>query len=72
MGRVVHVELSQEVELSRGSSCLVGRVVSCFEFFVGRVFLGRVVTRVVLSRGSSCHMGRDDLTPVHETRPCPN
>ena len=43
------------VELSRGSSCLVSRVVSWVELSRGlRFFLGRVVTRVELSHG---HMG---------------
>ena len=68
MGRVVRVELSKEVELSRGSSGLVGRV-----FCGSSIELGRVVSWVELSQGSSClvgrvyfrsscHMGRDDLT----------
>ena len=44
------VELSQEVELSRGSSCLVGRVVSWVELSRGST-QGRVV-RVELLHGS--------------------
>ena len=42
------VELSQEVELSRGSSCHEGRVVSWVEFCLG----------LLLSQGSSCLVGR--------------
>ena len=43
------------VELSHGSSCLVGRVVSWVELSRGSSFLW-----VELSRGSSCHEGQVD------------
>ena len=63
LGRVVRVQLSQEVELSDGLSCQMGRVVSWVYLSCGSSFSwvelsqgqgqGRVVMRVELSHGSS-------------------